>query len=905
MIVRSIKVENWRCFLEPIEVGPFEEGLNVLYGPNATGKSTLFEALRRALVDGHRVSGQDMEAIRPWGRSLSPSVVVEFTHDGTDYRVTKGYLDARKSVLERKEKGRFRRVAEGVAADDQVRAILKSNPPGRGLSRPENWGLAQVLWAPQGDLPYEEFSGDLLADIRTSLGVQVAGPETGPIEELIQGLYDEFYTSKGKLRSGKQAPEVVRLSKDLEDAVIKRKEALEAQREFEETARRVEDYRGKRVQAKLESEEYLTQLQEAQKQAESYKDLLAEQERRVEQVKASEAQHNELRQRIEAIKKTKKEINETRTTLNGLKQEISARARSVKSLEKAVSDAKTVLEDARRGESIVEAARELASNAERYAARKGQYEEITQRIGKIDAAEGRLADIQEKRKALIAPDANTLRSIRNAIKDRDDAQVRLDASLITLEIVPANDGSLSVIEGEGNEDVELSAGMPTQVQGAPEVVVDWSGIARLRASGPTGSIEEIRDTLSGEKEKLAVLTEPFGAVDIAQLEELNQKANDLDSRISEIEAEVGALLSDQSIEQLEQQRAVLKKAIDAMLQEHPEWSSNPSDLAQLKQEVENASRDYRESVRTAEANWEKAQQELATVKEKISVLESQINENQRQQKKAEVELDELEEDGKTDSVREKELGVLALEWEAARHGLTGAEKALSKFEIDPRDIAGKLGNQRNAAEERASEALTQEQREEGRLNRLSEEGTYLQLAQADEEVAFLEEKIREEGVKLAAIRLLHESVNQCRAETLEAVAAPVEKAATRTLKRIAGDRLGSLQLDDSFKPIGIRPEVTSSTVDLHSVSGGEQEQIYLATRLALAEVLFEDEPQLVVLDDVLTFTDSGRLVRAMKILEEAAQKLQILVLTCHPERYRALADAHFIDLEKVVHDTAG
>jgi uncharacterized protein YhaN len=83
-------------------------------------------------------------------------------------------------------------------------------------------------------------------------------------------------------------------------------------------------------------------------------------------------------------------------------------------------------------------------------------------------------------------------------------------------------------------------------------------------------------------------------------------------------------------------------------------------------------------------------------------------------------------------------------------------------------------------------------------------------------------------------------------------------------------------------------------------SGGEREQIYLAARLALAEVLAKDERQLVVLDDVLTATDAGRLARVMAILEEAAQRLQILVLTCDPERYRGLEAANFIDLETIL-----
>jgi hypothetical protein len=38
----------------------------------------------------------------------------------------------------------------------------------------------------------------------------------------------------------------------------------------------------------------------------------------------------------------------------------------------------------------------------------------------------------------------------------------------------------------------------------------------------------------------------------------------------------------------------------------------------------------------------------------------------------------------------------------------------------------------------------------------------------------------------------------------------------------------------------------------------------------------------------------------MGVLEEAAQRLQVLILTCRPERYRGLAGASFVDLEAII-----
>ncbi|MHA1216659.1 MAG: ATP-binding protein, partial [Candidatus Thorarchaeota archaeon] len=235
-----------------------------------------------------------------------------------------------------------------------------------------------------------------------------------------------------------------------------------------------------------------------------------------------------------------------------------------------------------------------------------------------------------------------------------------------------------------------------------------------------------------------------------------------------------------------------------------------------------------------------------------------------------------------------------------RAGLEETEKKLSGFVDDPVAAVDKLEKQLEAADEAATKALEEEKVEEGKLQTLAAQGLYSALAAAEEEVEALRTEIDREKLRVSAIRLMHDILAQCRAEALAAVAGPVEAAATRTLRRIAGERLGALKLGDSFEPAHVVPETAKSPVWLDSVSGGEGEQIYLATRLALAEVLAREERQLLVLDDVLAFTDAGRLARVMTVLEEAAQKLQVLILTCHPERYRGLGQASFADLQVIL-----
>jgi uncharacterized protein YhaN len=263
-------------------------------------------------------------------------------------------------------------------------------------------------------------------------------------------------------------------------------------------------------------------------------------------------------------------------------------------------------------------------------------------------------------------------------------------------------------------------------------------------------------------------------------------------------------------------------------------------------------------------------------------------------------LREMTVDGKSIEERKDELQRISMTWEAARARLDEIENQLDQYEDDPVAIVERLEAHLEAANQESSRAREAEVREEARLEGLCAQGPYSGLAVAEERLAQLQEETKREELRVEAIRLLHDTVAGFRSEVITEISRPIEAFATRTLQRIAGRRLGHIQIGGAFEPATVMPESAEQAVTLDNLSGGEQEQLYLATRLALAEVLSKDERQLVVLDDVLTATDTGRLARVMNVIEEAAQRLQILILTCHPERYRGLRNSVFFDLEDIV-----
>ena len=94
-----------------------------------------------------------------------------------------------------------------------------------------------------------------------------------------------------------------------------------------------------------------------------------------------------------------------------------------------------------------------------------------------------------------------------------------------------------------------------------------------------------------------------------------------------------------------------------------------------------------------------------------------------------------------------------------------------------------------------------------------------------------------------------------------------------TWRRLAPRPSGRLRMDPEGTVTGFCPEELGQRVPLEgNLSGGEREQTHLAARVSLA------------------LSDRWRHRRALELLREAAEDLQILIFTCHPERYEELPE---------------
>lgn len=169
--------------------------------------------------------------------------------------------------------------------------------------------------------------------------------------------------------------------------------------------------------------------------------------------------------------------------------------------------------------------------------------------------------------------------------------------------------------------------------------------------------------------------------------------------------------------------------------------------------------------------------------------------------------------------------------------------------------------------------------------RLNLQGDPLILASRQQQLQ--QEKKRLEG-EYRALELALQELDAAN-QTLQAEFAPLLVRRTGYwMGLLTGGRYGEVSLDRELNAL-VRRQEDILPRESSYLSQGTADQLYLALRLALCELILPGEdPCPLVLDDALVAFDDERLGYAMVALQELAQNRQILLFTCQDREKRYL-----------------
>lgn len=217
------------------------------------------------------------------------------------------------------------------------------------------------------------------------------------------------------------------------------------------------------------------------------------------------------------------------------------------------------------------------------------------------------------------------------------------------------------------------------------------------------------------------------------------------------------------------------------------------------------------------------------------------------------------------------------------------EEAFSAPARDRETVSAQLEETRNALAAAHSEA----DRLSGRLHALGDPVVLRSSA------AHLREEIQAAEGEYGAIQLAMEALDAANTALQTRFSPELGRRAAEIFRELTDGRYTGVTLDRSFH-LTAEPAGDSVYRDAGLLSAGAADQLYLAVRLAICDLVLPEDRQVpIVLDDALANFDDARCAAALRYLRNAAENRQILLFTCHSREAEFFAGDPRVSIQRL------
>jgi uncharacterized protein YhaN len=229
MKMKSLRMVNFRRFAD--EELTFSDGLNLLRGPNESGKSTIVRALMVALFEKPATTSTRTRLDSRWGAEEDPWLELVFTDDGGEYRLVKDF-GAKKVLLQLP--GDEKPLGSQKAVDARLSEMLGFRDPAQYLR------TACVTHDQMTSLGEDAGSAKKLAGMLRE--VIIGSSESAAMEKAVKSLSAEIDELKRGMERPTNNPGTIRRLQDEREMYISRQKDLSiGATDFAELRERLEE----------------------------------------------------------------------------------------------------------------------------------------------------------------------------------------------------------------------------------------------------------------------------------------------------------------------------------------------------------------------------------------------------------------------------------------------------------------------------------------------------------------------------------------------------------------------------------------------------------------------------------------------------------------------------------------
>ena len=878
----------------------FSPRITLIGGPNESGKSTLVEALHRALFLKASATGAPVEALQSRLHMGQPVVQIGFEAKGDTWTLVKRFSGATGQVTLKAESSG--KPLTGPAAEDVlaellgVGEIVGSKQAGTVL--PSRWAH---LWVRQG------FSGDnllttskahydfdrLRLQLERSGGAAVQQSALDQrVEQRIKEALDENFTTRGtKAKSPLFEREEALAKAQLRMAMgLGRLEDYEtASEELADICEQLERLQGQDLPDLLERQKRLLEgaevagrmdaaIELASKALEpirlrhdaaaltlqQFADLQSELDERQKTFDVLEANAAGAEGRQAELQTAQVQRSQSRDALNQQRLSLDQRQQLVLRLVEHTSTA----------ESLARLRAELNQQQQDASQRQSLEQQLTglpsvnkQALQQLRQLEQQLRDAQTRQHAMAAG-VKLLRSDQPVRLDGKPLQVGDEQRLSTVFQLQVGDGVVLEIApggGQALEDLERT------LQSANEQLTE--SLAALNVASVEAA-EELLEQRTRLEQQLAALV----AAAPADLGQLEQQKDGLEQRLVELDGE---------LEELADVRRVLE-------QEQPVPQAL-SELKALQQQISATSTHTSSAAATAERELEDArsafqqfQQQRISETSQLEVVRSEVaDRQQRMNQLISQQGDRAAVDGKLESLTQdrQQAEAQLSQLQADRALLSSQDAELEKQRLQEQ-IEGLINHQERLLDQRGAAKQ--------RCDSISSADPFAAIEQARLQLETAEADLQQLQRVIDAHKLLRDTFQEVQADLSSRYSEPLARAIGAYLKPLLPDGQATRLSYDQNKGLqGLQLKRGQEFYDFEALSGGMREQLAAALRLSMADVLKDahDGCLPLVFDDAFTNSDPERVDLVKHMLGAAVERgLQVILLTCDPAAYGSFAD---------------
>ena len=890
MRLLSVTLRNYRVHKE-LSVS-FDPSRNLIGGPNESGKSTLAEAIHRALFLRAKTGGGIQKEMASSIHHGEPEVSLRFEAGGVTWELEKRFAGTKGST---RLTGAGMTTLKDEEADAKLSEILKTESGGRANASQlaSTWSHLWVWQGSSGEDPagHASIHKDTLVQRLQKDGIAAVMQSATDqhVRERIAAAYDELFTGTGKPKAGSK-PELARL------------QLTKAEEDFQraqETSARLDQAVSDNARAEKEIAEAVSVLPGLREQH-------AATEAKLTQVKELRSQEETQLLSFEAATATREQISKDDAKILLLHQQVATARTTLVPAEEKQTTLTTEEEAARSASQASELSHRQAADAVRQARlhhdlatailgaleKSEAHQRLAARSKEVDTVRLELIRVQTDLSKLPVLTAKDLATLRKLDRDASQATATLEAMATGIELLQSD--TTVTLDGQ-----PLTSGESRILADVGELAIGNGTRLRIRPGGGS-SLSESRTLAASAQGSFSDALARHTLRDLDHAITVFEQRQALEQQIAQLEARWKALGGESLATELAAAATALDSA-NAEVQRRKDALGNdtiapfPTALAEARALL-SSSQEKLSQAETAESSARRSTEQnrsrLEAAADALQRHRDQIASARQSLRDLETSIKVLEETHGDATARQTALTKAREAKHLAGDQLAATRKSLA--DLSPESLTADL--------ERFQRAITQQEtrRREAEDRRITARA-HLTLDGSSDPQADLSHAL----ARCEAARELNAS-EQRRAKAIEKLHqlfSDSREAIDRSLVQPLADRISGY-LQCLFGPgAEVRVNLSDTGIEgldliragdpafgFSALSGGAKEQVAAAVRLAMAEILAADHDGClpILFDDAFAYTDPERVQSLQRMLNLAALRgLQVIILTCAPADYSA------------------